>query len=262
MKTIGEITYNEVALLKEGEYSDVWKVDNGRVEYFTVKKFYNETRFFREFIIYILLKEIRRYEKYICPIIDAYFFDGGGVILQEFMLMDMQAFIPIAESQLIRIFNVLCKAVRFLHSNHFVHRDIKPGNILVNNKMQVKLCDLGYAAWEYDLEDIPIFAGTQIYMAPEYDDVISGSRTLKFTFDELVAADVFSLGLVMKELLIRYTTSYVTPFEELRDVLLFTYPRCSIPNAFSILFNSMLMYEPKSRCSINTCLNIIKCLTR
>lgn len=42
------------------------------------------------------------------------------------------------------IYNILC-ATHFLHSANVVHRDLKPGNILMNDECNVKLCDFGFA---------------------------------------------------------------------------------------------------------------------
>lgn len=42
------------------------------------------------------------------------------------------------------IYNLLC-ALNFLTSANVIHRDIKPGNILMNKYCQVRICDFGLA---------------------------------------------------------------------------------------------------------------------
>jgi mitogen-activated protein kinase 1/3 len=42
------------------------------------------------------------------------------------------------------IYNILC-AVKSLHAANVVHRDLKPGNILIDDECNIKLCDFGIA---------------------------------------------------------------------------------------------------------------------
>jgi serine/threonine protein kinase len=46
------------------------------------------------------------------------------------------------EHMIIIFYNLLC-ALQFLHSANIMHRDIKPGNILVTKDCQIKICDFG-----------------------------------------------------------------------------------------------------------------------
>ena len=79
-----------------------------------------------------------------------------------------------------------------MNNRHVVHRDIKPGNILVGETRElVKICDLGLAI---SLSDKPPYnqAGTAPYLAPE---MILGKQD----YDALV--DTWSIGCVMAEML-------------------------------------------------------------
>ncbi len=42
------------------------------------------------------------------------------------------------------VYNLLC-AFKFIHSAGIMHRDIKPGNLLIDLNCQIKICDFGQA---------------------------------------------------------------------------------------------------------------------
>src|SRR6185503_9809773 len=45
----------------------------------------------------------------------------------------------------LRLFETVCAAVQYAHQNLVVHRDLKPGNILVSSNGEVRLLDFGIA---------------------------------------------------------------------------------------------------------------------
>mmetsp|Transcript_37729 Transcript_37729/g.61449 ORF Transcript_37729/g.61449 Transcript_37729/m.61449 type:complete len:378 (-) Transcript_37729:2920-4053(-) len=104
---------------------------------------------------------------------------------------------PLEEEEAVRIVIQLAKALQFLHEDvKVVHGDIKPENVLLNEKGDVKLCDFGSA-----LPVSPVAAplesdkiGTVAYAAPE---LLEGSTTCAVT----AAVDVWSLGCVLFVLL-------------------------------------------------------------
>ena len=40
------------------------------------------------------------------------------------------------------LYNLLC-AIKFIHSTNVLHRDLKPGNILIDSGCGIKICDFG-----------------------------------------------------------------------------------------------------------------------
>jgi serine/threonine-protein kinase len=99
----------------------------------------------------------------------------------------------------LRLFVAVCRAVHFAHQSLVVHRDIKPGNILVNQKGEPKLLDFGIARLsdEVEAEVRPALTRTGgTILTPEYaspEQILGGAVT--------TAIDVYSLGIVLYELL-------------------------------------------------------------
>ncbi len=104
------------------------------------------------------------------------------------------------ESRALEIILEAAKALEYMQSKGVVHRDIKPGNIMILKEGSIKVCDLGFAQTiaAPGGESIPeeTTSGTAQYMSPEQ---------ARGQVDLDVRADIYSLGatlyhLVMGEL--------------------------------------------------------------
>lgn len=154
---------------------------------------------------------------YIVHVFD-YFIEGTShYIVEEFVdgvslagLIEKQVSLGTELSLL--IFLDVCYALKFAHHQGIVHRDIKPGNILISRRAEVKLADFGIASSEKG-DDLPadkravaadatvsdngltrsgVTLGTPAYMAPEQ---MSDSRSVD------KRADIFSMGIMLYEML-------------------------------------------------------------
>ncbi|HWF06920.1 MAG TPA: serine/threonine-protein kinase [Bryobacteraceae bacterium] len=98
---------------------------------------------------------------------------------------------------LIQLFRQICGAVAYLHRNLVIHRDLKPGNILITAAGGVKLLDFGIAKLLDSPADFGASANTiTALMTPDYasPEQVRGKATSTLT-------DVFSLGVLLYELL-------------------------------------------------------------
>ena len=53
-----------------------------------------------------------------------------------------------------------------MHSYGISHRDLKPENILVDEMLNIKIADFGFATFK-QIDNLKSYRGTSIYMAPE-----------------------------------------------------------------------------------------------
>lgn len=87
----------------------------------------------------------------------------------------------------------IVQGVKYLHDNRIIHRDLKLGNLFLNDDLHVKIGDFGLAARiEYDGERKKTLCGTPNYIAPE---VLSKKG-------HSYEVDIWSIGCVMYTLLV------------------------------------------------------------
>jgi PAS domain S-box-containing protein len=118
--------------------------------------------------------------------------DPGGEPLDRLLgaPIELGQFLPIAVG--------LCAALRQLHGRGFIHKDIKPANVLVTSETgQVRLMGFGIASRlpreRQPPEPPEVIAGTLAYMAPEQTGRMNRSIDSR--------SDLYSLGVTLYEIL-------------------------------------------------------------
>ncbi|KAH0788632.1 STE family protein kinase [Histomonas meleagridis] len=108
--------------------------------------------------------------------------DGGS-------LFDMLRFSPIVpEAALGRIAWQCLQGLLYIRKNKFLHRDFKPGNILITKSGEVKIADFGMARQlNQSIDQAQSFLGTICYMSPER------LNEKKYNFQ----SDLWSFGIIL-----------------------------------------------------------------
>ncbi|TKK71888.1 serine/threonine protein kinase [Ilyomonas limi] len=89
----------------------------------------------------------------------------------------------------------IIEAFEKIHAENIVHGDIHPSNIILTNKMQIKVLDFGLAIHhELEKDELINFGGAYFFMPPER---IKKTTYKKFTRKPDFSSDVFQLGVVL-----------------------------------------------------------------
>lgn len=130
--------------------------------------------------------------------------DNVAMIVTEFVAgQNLEEYVRLNggmdEDAVIKIAHQLAQALSYMHERGMIHRDIKPGNLIIREDGSLKVIDFGLAR---SLEQIMIRGtrrrGTPAYMAPE--QIEGGELTAR--------TDLYQVGITLYELL----SSYL-PFE-------------------------------------------------
>lgn len=125
--------------------------------------------------------------------------DGSAFLVMELVLGEPMSDLldrePVLPQR--RLLPILAQTARALHAAHLagvVHRDVKPGNILLSRTGRVKITDFGIsmAANQVPMTASGMVMGTAQYLSPE--QATGGAAT--------AASDIYSLGIVAYEALV------------------------------------------------------------
>ena len=199
VEKIGEGAYGSV--YKTYPIEDIDKPDDKR-KYFVVKKM--EKHFFNEGINFSALREIKilkeiKHEN-IVQLIDVFYDQSNLFISYELLDMDLHKLIYnnsiiMSESLIKGILLQILLGLAETHKHMVLHRDIKPQNILINKKGQLKLADYGMARYISSYErGMTKNVVTNWYRSPE---LFFGASNYSF------GVDIWSMGCIFAELIIK-----------------------------------------------------------
>jgi eukaryotic-like serine/threonine-protein kinase len=147
----------------------------------------------------------------------------------------------------LKILHQSAKGLSVAHERGVIHRDIKPGNLMLNQRGQIKIADFGIALANHDfnskLTGTGEFVGTPGYLSPE---VCLGKMV-----DQ--RSDIFALGIVLFEMLTGRTPfSDESPLKLMLDVVQSQIPDVRELNAdvdveVAAILARMLEKEPNDR---------------
>jgi serine/threonine-protein kinase len=188
--------YRVVALLGRGGMGEVYRADDLKLGQAVALKFLPAglardpgrlARFHQEVR---LARQVSH--PHVCRVWDVGEADGRPFLTMEYVDgQDLAALLRQAgrlpEDRGVELARQLCRALGAVHEQGLLHRDLKPQNVLLDGRGNVRLSDFGLAAVAGAAEDVR--SGTPAYQAPEQ---LAGKEVS-------ARSDLFALGLVLYE---------------------------------------------------------------
>jgi serine/threonine-protein kinase len=149
-----------------------------------VTRFYNEVRIARQVS-----------HPSVCRVYDIGELEGQHYLSMEYVDGEDLASLlrrigRLPEDKALEVSRQLCAGLAAAHERGVLHRDLKPGNIMIDGRGKVRITDFGLAVLADEAHGKDVRAGTPAYMAPEQ---LSGAEVT-------TRSDIYALGAVLYEL--------------------------------------------------------------
>ncbi len=191
--------YRIVALLGKGGMGEVYRADDLALEQPVALKFLPEALSGNEAALARFRNEIRIARQVSHPNV-CRVYDLGEAAGLYFLSMEyadgedlgslLRRIGRLPPDKALEIARQLCAGLAAAHAKGVLHRDLKPGNVMLDGRGQVLLTDFGLAGLAGQIDGAEVRNGTPAYMAPEQ---LSGQEVT-------VRSDIYSLGLVLYEI--------------------------------------------------------------
>jgi hypothetical protein len=173
--------------------------------------------------------------------------DGSPYLVMEFVdgpsLADILVVDPIDPAMALDVIAQAAEGLAAAHTAGVIHRDIKPGNILISKEGKVKVTDFGiaHAAGQVPVTSPGLVMGTTQYMAPER---IAGNQGT-------AASDLYALGIVLHECLTGVPPHDGTAAEVMAAHLYLPLPPlpADVPAELDVLVDRLTTKDPSRRIS-------------
>ncbi|XP_031787649.1 phosphorylase b kinase gamma catalytic chain, skeletal muscle/heart isoform isoform X2 [Nasonia vitripennis] len=164
--------------------------------------------------------------------------------------------VTLSEKKTRYIMRQVFEGVQHVHNQGIVHRDLKPENILLDDNLNVKITDFGFARFLKPGEKLFDLCGTPGYLAPEVLKCNMFEKSDGYSFE----VDVWACGVIMFTLLVG-----CPPFWHRKQMVMlrnimegkysFTSPEwADITEAPKDLISKLLVVDPTKRISIKEAL--------
>ena len=188
-----------VALLGRGGMGEVFRADDLKLGQAVALKFLPPEVAREQERLDRLYNEVRTARQIahpnVCRVYDVGEVNGEHFIAMEYIEGEnlstlLRRIGRLPEAKAIQIARQMAAGIAAAHEKGVLHRDLKPGNIMLDERGVARILDFGLAALHSDIDKTHVAEGTPAYMAPEQ---LAGREVS-------VRSDIYSLGLVLYEI--------------------------------------------------------------
>jgi hypothetical protein len=191
--------YRIIALLGRGGMGEVYRADDLSLGQQVALKFLPAALSRNENALRRFRNEVRTARQVshpnVCRVYDLGEVDGTPFLSMEYVDGEDLATLlrrigRLPSDKGLEIARKLCAGLAAAHEKGVLHRDLKPGNVMLDARGHVRLTDFGLAGLAEEIQGAEVRSGTPAYMAPEQ---LTGKEVT-------VRSDIYALGLVLYEL--------------------------------------------------------------
>lgn len=191
--------YRLISLLGRGGMGEVYRADDLTLNQPVALKFLPESLSKDSQRLELFIQEVRIARNVshpnVCRVYDVVADNGTYFISMEYVdgedlssLLKRIGRIPVEKAY--DITRQLCAALSAIHNQNILLRDLKPANIMIDGRGNVRIADFGLAGLPDSINNAEKLVGTPFYMAPEQLTGHAVSRQ----------SDIYSLGLILYEI--------------------------------------------------------------